>query len=74
MLYNKNNFNLLKLLIDDKRVGHKILFGTDFYVVAQKGTEKRLYHTIRAELGEERFEKVSVTNARTYLSSSYVEI
>ncbi len=39
MLYNEKNFNLLKLLNDDKKVGHKILFGTDFYVVAQKATE-----------------------------------
>lgn len=69
MIYNEKNFNLLKLLIDDEKVGHRILFGTDFYVVAQKGTEKRLYHTIKAALGSKRFEKVAVTNAKTYLSS-----
>jgi len=69
MLYNEKNFNLLKLLIDDEKVGHKILFGTDFYVVAQKSTEKRLYHTIKAALGEERFKKVAISNAKTYLSS-----
>jgi len=69
MLYNEKNFDLLKLLIDDEVVGGKILFGTDFYVVAQKGTEKRLYHTIRANLGENRFNKVAVKNARTFLSS-----
>ena len=69
MLYNKSNFDLLKLLIDDPKVGHKILFGTDFYVVAQKRTEKRLYHTIRAELGEERFIKVASINAEKYLKT-----
>ncbi|WP_164510876.1 amidohydrolase family protein [Nonlabens xiamenensis] len=71
MLYNKNNFELLKLLIDDNRVGHKILFGTDFYVVAQKGTEKRLYHTIRAELGEERFKKVASINPENFLKTKF---
>jgi len=70
MLYNEKNFNLLKLLIDDERIGHKILFGTDFYVVAQKGTEKRLYHTIKAALGSERFEKVAMKNSKTFLSSN----
>lgn len=69
MLYNEKNFSLLKLLIDDDKVGHKILFGTDFYVVAQKGTEKRLYHTIKAALGDKRFEKVAITNAKSFLSS-----
>ena len=69
MLYERKNFDLLRLLIDDKKVGHKILFGTDFYVVAQKETEKRLYHTIRATLGDERFEKVAISNAKTFLST-----
>ncbi|WP_456440465.1 hypothetical protein [Psychroserpens sp.] len=74
MLYNENNFDLLKLLIDDKRVGHKILFGTDFYVVAQKNTEKRLCSTIKSQLGDKRFHKVAVTNAKAYLSSDFITL
>lgn len=74
MLYNRENFDLLKLLIDDKKVGHKVLFGTDFYVVAQKAIEKRLYHTIKSQLGEERFHKVSVTNNKTFLSSKFLHL
>ena len=71
MLYNERNFDLLKLLIDDKRVGHKILFGTDFYVVAQKATEKTLYHTIKSRLGEERFNKVAIKNNNVFLKSNF---
>lgn len=72
MLYNEKNFDLLKLLIDDKQVGHKILFGTDFYVVAQKNTEKRLCSRIKSQLGGKRFHKVAVTNAKTYLRTNII--
>ncbi|MEZ4792155.1 MAG: hypothetical protein R2783_01360 [Gelidibacter sp.] len=59
MLYNEELFPLLKYLLLDEKVNKKILFGTDFYVVSQKKTEKAIFQNLRSYIGEESFYLIS---------------
>ncbi len=61
---------MLKYLLRDEKVRHKILFGTDYYVVSQKGLDKDLYQKLRSYLGEELFTLIARTNPQRYLTTS----
>ena len=72
MLYDKELWGMLKMLLQtDKKLRTRVLFGTDFYVVAQKGTERELSIGVRSFLGEELFEQIAKTNVEEYLSTSF---
>lgn len=71
ILFNEELFPLLKFILQDDKVNDKILFGTDYYVVSQKKTEKVLYHNLQSYLGEELFYKISNTNPKKYLSTKF---
>ncbi|WP_299224123.1 hypothetical protein [uncultured Psychroserpens sp.] len=71
IVFNEELFPLLKYLLEDDKVKHKILFGTDYYVVAQKNTEKALYLNLRSYIGEELFYMISHVNAKRFLSTSF---
>ncbi len=71
IIFNEDLFPLLKYLLNDDKVKHKILFGTDYYVVAQKNTEKALYQNLRSYIGEDLFYMISNINARRFLSTSF---
>ncbi len=71
VVFNQDLFPLLKFLLQDDKVNHKILFGTDYYVVAQKNTEKALFQNLRSYLGEELFYKIANTNPKKFLSTSF---
>ena len=56
------------LLSEESKVRDKILFGTDFYVVNTKSTEKSLLNDINFHLSEEYFQLVAKTNPEKYLN------
>ena len=71
MIFNEELFPLLKYLLLDDKVNKKILFGTDFYVVSQKKTEKAIYQNLRSFIGEESFYLISHENPKRFLSTSF---
>jgi predicted TIM-barrel fold metal-dependent hydrolase len=71
IVFNQELFPLLKFLLEDEKVNHKILFGTDYYVVAQKNTEKALFQNLRSYIGEELFFKIANENPKKFLSTSF---
>jgi predicted TIM-barrel fold metal-dependent hydrolase len=59
---------LLKVLLSDKRVRSRVLFGSDFYVVENAELEERRRSLrVRAVLGEEVFQTIAHDNPREYL-------
>lgn len=69
ILHDRELFPILKYLLQDPKVREKILFGTDYYVVSQKGLDKELYQRIRSYLGEELFELIAIKNPGEYLQT-----
>ncbi|MFV0572876.1 MAG: hypothetical protein ACK5M1_10670, partial [Xanthomarina gelatinilytica] len=69
IIFNQELFPLLKFLLQDEKVSHKILFGTDYYVVSQKNSEKALYQNLRSYLGDDLFFKIAHDNPKAFLSS-----
>ena len=59
---------LLKVLLSDDLVRRRVLFGSDFYVVAGARLEERRRSVrIRAVLGEDVFREIAETNPAEYL-------
>ncbi|WP_158837806.1 amidohydrolase family protein [Polaribacter sp. L3A8] len=71
ILFNEELFPMLKFILNDTKVSNKILYGTDYYVVTQKKSEKSLHLNLRAYLGEELFFKIANENPRKFLSTSF---
>ncbi|MDH7911362.1 hypothetical protein [Winogradskyella sp. SYSU M77433] len=69
IIFNQELFPLLKFLLEDEKVSNKILFGTDYYVVAQKNSEKALYQNLRSYIGEDLFFKIANENPKHFLKS-----
>jgi len=67
ILFNEDLYPMLKYILNDPKVSHKILYGTDYYVVTQKMTEKSLHHNSRAFIGEELFFKIAHDNPKKFL-------
>lgn len=71
-LYDEKIWPLLKMLLQTStKLKTRILFGTDFYVVAQKGTERRLSIDLRSYLGEDLFYQIAYCNVEEYLSTNF---
>lgn len=63
-------FPLLKVILQtDIKLKERILFGTDFYVVAKAGAERELSINLRGYLGEDLFWRIADANPRKYLST-----
>jgi len=71
IIFNQQLFPLLKFLLEDEKVNDKILFGTDYYVVAQKNSEKALFQNLRSYIGEDLFFKIANENPKKFLSTSF---
>ena len=71
IIFNQELFPLLKFLLQDEKVSDKILFGTDYYVVVQKNTEKALYQNLRSYIGEDLFFKIANENPKRFLSTDF---
>jgi len=66
-LYEENS-KLLKVLLENKRIREKVLFGSDFYMVEpERFQERRLSIWLRATLGEEYFRQISEINPERFL-------
>lgn len=66
-LNNPEFFPLLKVLLSDPALNKQILFGSDYYMVEYKATERRFGIDLRGYLGEDNFRMISYTNARRFL-------
>nr|VFJ91711.1 MAG: Amidohydrolase [Candidatus Kentron sp. LFY] len=67
----QENLPYLKVLLQDKQIVPKVLFGSDFYMVeSEKYSEKRLSIDLRASLGEDLFWEIANKNPRKYLGES----
>ncbi len=65
----QENAPLLKILLQDKSILPKVLFGSDFYMVeCEKYSEKRLSTDLRAILGESAFWTIANKNPIKYLN------
>jgi len=58
---------LLKVLMLDSKINHKILFGTDYYMVELETSERAFSLSVRAFLGEENFKMIAHDNPRRFL-------
>lgn len=58
---------LLKVILQEKPVREKVLYGTDFYMVELDRSEKEFSINLRAHLGEPDFQQIAVTNPQKFL-------
>ncbi|MBK6474378.1 MAG: amidohydrolase family protein [Flavobacteriales bacterium] len=67
---------LLKKTIDHsvKKLGERVLFGTDFFVVRNHLSEKELYANMLAGLSEAQFDLIARTNPKHYLANTFHRI
>jgi predicted TIM-barrel fold metal-dependent hydrolase len=63
-------FPLLKILMVDPRIRTKVLFGSDYYMVETKASERMFGLDLRAFLGEDFFKDIAETNPKRFLSTS----
>lgn len=64
------NVPLLKILLEDKEILEKVLFGSDFYMVEnEKYSERRFSTDLRYALGEKKFWKIANENPKAYLKN-----
>ncbi|OFY86575.1 MAG: hypothetical protein A3F72_08850 [Bacteroidetes bacterium RIFCSPLOWO2_12_FULL_35_15] len=66
-MFNADLFNLLKLTLEDNTLKGKILYGSDFYMVEQKTSERQFVTNIRAYIGEENFKLIAELNPHSFL-------
>lgn len=70
MLNKKEYHSMLKVILESsEQIRSRVLFGSDYYVVAQTGSERELSFNLRGYLGEDLFKQIAETNPREYLSS-----
>jgi predicted TIM-barrel fold metal-dependent hydrolase len=62
---------MLKVLLAEQAIRDRVLFGSDFYVVADaKLEERRRAVRLRALVGEDVFRQIAETNPREYLGEA----
>jgi hypothetical protein len=66
-LHDNNYLNMLRVMLSDQTIHERVLFGTDFYMVAQKETEREFSMDVRGQIGEKRWEKIAEANPTEYL-------
>jgi hypothetical protein len=66
-LNNREFFPLLKVLLNNKKLKSKILFGSDYYMVETKTTERRFSIDLRADLGDDDFLTIASKNPQKFL-------
>lgn len=77
-LYKKKVFPHLLELLQDSEIGHKVIFGTDYFMTLQEDTETKLISRFRNYLeenssGENLWKKLAIDNPKAYLTSDYYE-
>lgn len=67
-LHDKAIYSELKELLKDESINKKILFGTDYYVVASVADESDLLNFFKKELGDDAlFEMIAYENPKRFL-------
>jgi hypothetical protein len=67
-------FKLLRVLLNRTETENKILYGTDFYVVRQKKSEKQLWTEVRAYLSKREFDLITKLNPDSYLKKKETSV
>jgi predicted TIM-barrel fold metal-dependent hydrolase len=67
-LNNRRFFSLLKVLMADPKIKDQILFGSDYYMVESKATERRFGLDLRGYLGENDFTTIAYDNPRKFIN------
>ena len=62
-----NYFSNLKMLLGQSQIQDRILFGTDFYLIRQRATDKNYVSYFREQLGRDNFTKVALANPVSFL-------
>jgi predicted TIM-barrel fold metal-dependent hydrolase len=65
--YYSEFWPLLKVLLNTEKTRDRILFGSDFYMVRVKGTEKVASISLRAAVGEPEYRRMAEVNPRSFL-------
>ncbi len=68
-LFKKDHYlDLLLVLLENKKIRERVLFGSDFYMMErEKSEERKMAIKIRSRLGETLFKQIAVTNPKRYL-------
>lgn len=69
ILHNEKIYPLLKRTLKHEKLKHRVLFGTDFYVVRNHKTEKQMLAELESNLSTEEFDLIARYNPITYLKS-----
>jgi len=69
IIYDPNIISLLKSSLAVPRLQDRILYGTDFYVVRQKGNDKKFWLDIQAHLTPAEMKLIAVDNPAGFLGT-----
>lgn len=62
-------FPLLKFTVNHGKLGDKVLFGTDFYVVRNHNSDKEILIDLQAGLTTKEFDKIARINPEKYINN-----
>ena len=66
---------MLKVRLEtSKTFKNKVLFGTDFYMVSMKASEREISMKLRSYLGEENFRQIAKVNPPKFLYSKVCDV
>lgn len=70
-MHKEKFFPLLKILLTDHKLAHKVLFGSDYYMVYFNKREKNYSLDVRGAIGEELFKEIAYTNPKKFLKTNF---
>jgi hypothetical protein len=59
------------VLLADPKINRQILFGSDYYMVESKASERRFGLDLRGYLGETDFRAIALDNPKAFMGSRY---
>jgi uncharacterized protein len=68
-LNQQEYFSLLKILLTDKALRKRILFGSDYYMVETEASERRFGLDLRAFIGETYFKSIAYKNPNVFFNT-----
>jgi len=71
ILHDIEIISLLKETLRVEKVRDRVLFGTDFYVVRNHGSDKELYLNLKGRLSEADFERIACDNPDRFLTTRF---
>jgi predicted TIM-barrel fold metal-dependent hydrolase len=70
IIHDEDIVPLLRQTLNNPKLKSKVLFGTDFYVVRNHKSEKKMLAEIMNSLSQEDFDQIARANSATYLKNS----